>query len=373
MPPQTAGDYWSAFSGVVRRLNAGSCLTELSDSEWKRRALRSLLHEGPLTFVNPLAERSAPPDVWSLHIGRKIRWVEAGQSDGGGRWPHRRWARSLIAKRCDPSRGHRSAMWTPSSPRTALADPLYATNSADPLPRPSRCLRRSHRNHRDDEIPRAPASAPTRQSALLPPRQSATSTVLSTHSFFEPWRDRSSTRNRALAIYGSLGQPVGRGRTRHGVISPTIFFRLTVSETECSRVILDHRGYGGRRGRAAGITQLVRSRSRSRSVRGFMAVGAVRLPVTAAAEGKAFFDRFPRLLNLLYEVGSNRADTALPVAALIRGWLGYDWLLTWHEGIAKLEFCPHERRGVLLVLPVSYGRVRIQVASGARSPSKGIR
>jgi hypothetical protein len=133
-------------------------------------------------------------------------------------------------------------------------------------------------------------------------------------------------------------------------------------------VIIDHRaGNGGTRDAPQAITQLVRAPLALSVGPAFMMTAGDDGPADAL-EGIARFDKLKKIESQLYSVGSNAADTALPVALILhRDGSASDWLPHGMKGAPNVRiFGPHETAGAFSSFyNFSYwSRLDYQMASG---------
>lgn len=189
---------------------------------------------------------------------------------------------------------------------------------------------------------------------------------------FVPWRDRVLGTDVADKIYGMTFDTLygGPGGLTQHFLDANSFFKQNARG-----VILDHRaGNGGTMDVPEAITQLVRSPAS-------LGVGPV-FPLAAGDTGPedptasaAWVAKLAAMGQPSFQVGSNSADLALPVALLIhRDGSASDWLPHGMKGAPKVKiFGPHETAGAFSSFyQFSYwSRLDFQLASGDMYLSDG--
>jgi hypothetical protein len=182
---------------------------------------------------------------------------------------------------------------------------------------------------------------------------------------FVPWRDLLVDSQPGENIYGMTFDNLYG--TSQG-LTPYFLDSNAKLKASARGVILDHRaGNGGTRDAPQAITQLVRAPLALSVGPVFMMTAADDGPANAA-EGVARFEKLKGIESQLYQVGSNAADTALPVALIVhRDGSASDWLPHGMKGAPNVRiFGPHETAGAFSSFyNFSYwSRLDFQMASG---------
>jgi hypothetical protein len=151
-------------------------------------------------------------------------------------------------------------------------------------------------------------------------------------------------------------------------LTPFLLESNALFRAQARGVILDHRaGNGGTIDAPQALTQLVREPFDLSVGPGFMTIAGYDGPETAE-EGVELFERFRNYAGLVYRVGSDDPDLALPVALIIhRDGSASDWLPHGMKGAPNVRiFGPHETAGAFSSFyQFSYwSRLDFQLASG---------